>query len=90
MRKKINEDQIAEANASLTELLGNRRVPREHKESSIVKATRFTIEFRDENKKVTSKWSYDLKKFANGPILVENLEKRLKSQKNNPGISETN
>jgi hypothetical protein len=35
---------------------------------------KFVREFLDDNKKVVARWYYDLNKFPNGPILVENLD----------------
>ena len=36
--------------------------------------TKFTVEYKDGTGKVTDRWHYDLNKFRNGPILVENLD----------------
>lgn len=38
------------------------------------KGKRFIQEFYNEDKKVVARWHYDLDKFRNGPILVENLD----------------
>jgi len=36
--------------------------------------TKFVREYKDSTDKVTARWYYDLNKFRNGPILVENLD----------------
>ena len=36
--------------------------------------TEFVVEYKDSTGKVTDRWHYDLNKFRNGPILVENLD----------------
>jgi hypothetical protein len=35
---------------------------------------KFVREFLDDNKKVVARWHYDLNKFPNGPVMVENLD----------------
>ena len=35
---------------------------------------KFTREYKDSTGKVTERWHYDLTKFRNGPIVVENLD----------------
>lgn len=49
-------------------------------------ADKFTREFysydhETRTKKLSSRWHYDLKKFANGPILVEELDLEPKKSK---------
>ena len=36
--------------------------------------TKFTVEYKDSTGKITDRWHYDLNKFRNGPVLVENLD----------------
>jgi hypothetical protein len=36
--------------------------------------TKFIREYKDRDGNVTDRWHYDLNKFRNGPILVENFE----------------
>ena len=36
--------------------------------------TKFVREYKDGTGQVTARWYYDLNKFRNGPIMVENLE----------------
>jgi hypothetical protein len=36
--------------------------------------TKSIREYKDSTGKVTERWHYDLNKFRNGPILVENLD----------------
>jgi hypothetical protein len=36
--------------------------------------TKFVREYKDSTDKVTARWHYNLNKFRNGPILVENLD----------------
>ena len=43
---------------------------------------KFIREYKDSTDKVTSRWHYDLNKFRNGPILVENLDLPPKEKKN--------
>jgi len=40
----------------------------------IEQPVKFIREYKDSTGKVTEKWHYDLNKFRNGPILVENLD----------------
>ena len=35
---------------------------------------KFTVEYKDRDGNITDRWHYDLNKFRNGPILVENLD----------------
>lgn len=35
---------------------------------------KYVIEYKDDKGNITSRWHYDLRKFFNGPILVENLD----------------
>ena len=35
---------------------------------------KFTVEYKDATGKVTDRWTYDLDKFRNGPIMTENFE----------------
>ena len=42
---------------------------------------KFIREYRDGTDKVTSRWHYDLNKFRNGPIWVENLDLPPKEKK---------
>jgi hypothetical protein len=42
--------------------------------------TKFVTEYKDSTGKVTDRWHYDLNKFRNGPILVENLDLPLKKK----------
>ena len=44
----------------------------------------YSYDYETKTKKLSSRWHYDLKKFANGPILVEELDfddKKSKKQK---------
>jgi hypothetical protein len=34
----------------------------------------FTYDYETRTKKLSSRWHYDLKKFANGPVLVEEFD----------------
>ena len=42
--------------------------------------TKFIREYKDGTGQVTARWHYDLNKFRNGPILVENLDLPLKEK----------
>lgn len=42
---------------------------------------KFIREYKDSTGKVTDRWHYDLNKFRNGPILVENLDIPAKEKK---------
>lgn len=35
---------------------------------------KFIVEYKNNDGKITDRWHYDLSKFRNGPVLVENLE----------------
>ena len=48
----------------------------------IEQPTKFIREYKDSTDKVTARWHYDLNKFRNGPILVENLDLPPKEKKN--------
>lgn len=50
------------------------------------KPRKFIVEFTNENKKVVSRWHYNLDKFPNGPILTENLDLPSKERKSKPKI----
>jgi hypothetical protein len=44
----------------------------------------YSYDYETKTKKLSSRWHYDLKKFANGPILVEELDlddKKTRKQK---------
>ena len=43
--------------------------------------TKFVREYYDDDKKLDARWYYDLEKFKNGPILVENLNLPRKQKK---------
>jgi hypothetical protein len=42
--------------------------------------TKFVREYKDHTGKVTDRWHYDLTKFRNGPIMVENLDLPVKEK----------
>lgn len=42
---------------------------------------KFTVEYKDEAGKITARWHYNLEKFKNGPILVEDLDLPVKEKK---------
>ena len=46
----------------------------------IEQPTKFIRECKDHTGKVTDRWHYDLNRFRNGPILVENLDLPLKEK----------
>jgi len=51
----------------------------------------FTYDWETRTKKLDSRWHYDLKKFPNGPILVEEFnfpEKEKRKRKNKVGDQE--
>jgi hypothetical protein len=50
------------------------------------KPRKFVIEFMNDNKKVVSRWYYNLDKFPNGPIMTENLDLPPKERKSKPKI----
>jgi hypothetical protein len=35
---------------------------------------KFVVDYKDASGKVTDRWTYDLDKFRNGPIMTENFE----------------
>lgn len=45
------------------------------------KLTKFVVEYKDDQKKVVSRWTYDLNKNPNGPILTEELNLPRKEKK---------
>ncbi len=50
------------------------------------KQIKFVVEYKDDEKKLASRWTYDLNKNPNGPILVEEFnlprpEKRQRKKK---------
>jgi|688.fasta_scaffold971052_2 hypothetical protein len=59
--------------SKVEEVLARRRGPREVSTPVVEKESKFVVEYRDADKRVTSRWTYDLKKFKNGPILTEEL-----------------
>jgi hypothetical protein len=40
----------------------------------IEQPTKFVREYKDDTGNITARWHYDLNKFRNGPVLVENLD----------------
>lgn len=48
---------------------------------SLEPQVKFTVEYKTRDGKVTDRWHYDLSKFKNGPIFVENLELPQKERK---------
>lgn len=70
LNKSNSEQDIA---SKVEEALARRRGPREVSAPIIEKESKFVVEYRDADKRVTSRWTYDLKKFKNGPILTEEL-----------------
>lgn len=69
-KEKNNQEDL---NQKVNTLLASRRGPREAKDDPVDKATKFVVEYKNEQKEVVSRWTYNLKKFPNGPILVENF-----------------
>lgn len=39
--------------------------------AKVQKPTKFVIEYKGDDKKLSSRWTYDLSKNPNGPVLVE-------------------
>ena len=68
--KAVTEDDLKQ---KLDDLLSRRRGPREEKEEHTKKPTKFVVDYKDDKGNLTSRWTYDLKKQPNGPILVENF-----------------
>lgn len=48
----------------------------------------FTFDFDTRTKKLVSRWHYDLKKFRNGPILVEEFDFPAKEKKKKKKVGE--
>lgn len=69
-KEKNNQEDLSQ---KVDALLSNRRGPREAKEEHLNRPTKFVVEYRDDQKNLASRWTYDLKKFPNGPVLVENF-----------------
>jgi len=69
-KEKSNQEDL---NQKVNTVLASRRGPRETKEDPTTKPTKFIVEYKDDQKNIVSRWTYDLKKFPNGPILVENF-----------------
>ena len=77
--EKNNQEDLSQ---KVDAVLASRRGPREAKEDPVNKPIKFVVEYKDEHKNLTSRWTYDLKKNPFGPILVENFgEEFLKLKK---------
>ena len=66
--KDVTEESLR---GKVEEALARRRGPREHHDTHPDKPTKFVVEYKDEQGNLASRWTYDLKKYPNGPISVE-------------------
>lgn len=87
MEKEKNKHSTPEldTNAKIEELLRRRKGSRESKEEHPEKKIKFIQEFKDSDGNLESRWTYDLNKFKNGPILVENFGPEYDKQKRKKG-----
>jgi hypothetical protein len=48
----------------------------------------YSYDYETKTKKLSSRWHYDLKKFANGPVLVEEFDLEPKKSKKKKSIEQ--